>query len=95
MFLAPVVFFSLWGGREHVPLWSYLTSFFTAMAAAALYFTESSGYTNVVGPLTGFEHKYSILLLLSVVTLAIGCGAFALGLALQGSRHGSRRIGEA
>lgn len=94
MFLAPVVFFSLWGGRENVPLWSYLTSFFTAMTAAALYFTESSGYTNLVGPLTGFEHKYSILLLLSVVTLVIGCGAFALGLALQGTQE-RQRVGEA
>jgi len=84
MFLAPVIFFSLWGGREDIPVWSFLTAFFTAMAAAALYFTESSGYTDLIGPLTGLTHKYAKLLLLSAVTLTIGCGAFALGMA--GSR---------
>lgn len=94
MFLAPVVFFSLWGGYHNVPVWSYLTGFFSAMIAAALYFTESSGYTHVVASLTGFEHKYSILLLLSAATLILGCGAFALGLALGGSRGGLRAAGE-
>lgn len=95
MFLAPVVFFSLWGGCERVPVWSYLTSFFTAIGAAALYFAESSGYTNVVASMSGFQHKYSILLLLSVVTLVISCGAFALGLAMGGSRGGVRAAGGA
>ena len=80
MFLAPVVFFSLWGGRQDVPVWSYLTAFFAAMAAAVLYFTESSGYSDLIGPLTGLEHKYAKLLALSAATLAIGCGAFALGI---------------
>lgn len=80
MFLAPVVFFSLWGGRQDIPVWSYLTAFFAAMAAAVLYFTESSGYSNLIGPLTGLEHKYAKLLALSAATLAIGCGAFAVGM---------------
>ncbi len=40
MFLTPVVIFSLWMGRRDIPIWSYLTAFFTAMAAAILYFTE-------------------------------------------------------
>ncbi len=80
MFLAPVVFFSLWGGRQDIPVWSYLTAFFAAMAAAVLYFTESSGHSNLIGPLTGLEHKYAKLLALSAVTLAIGCGAFAVGM---------------
>ncbi|CFX52283.1 Na+/proline symporter [Candidatus Filomicrobium marinum] len=94
MFLAPVVFFSLWGGYHNVPVWSYLTGFFAAMTAAALYFTESSGYSNIVASLTGFEHKYSVLLILSAATLIIGCGAFALGLAMGGSRGDLRTAGE-
>ncbi|MCH9809439.1 MAG: sodium:proline symporter [Alphaproteobacteria bacterium] len=80
MFLAPVVFFSLWMGRTDIPVWSYLSAFFTAMAAAILYFTESSGYSNLIALWTGLEHKYSKLLVLSGLTLAIGCGAFALGI---------------
>lgn len=95
MFLAPVVFFSLWGGCERVPVWSYLTSFFAAIAAAALYFTESSGYSNIIGPLSGLEHDYSKLLLLLAVTLAIGCGAFALGLATGRSPGAMRAANEA
>lgn len=86
MFLAPVVFFSLWMGRTDIPVWSYLTAFFSAMAAAILYFTESSGYTNLIAPLIGIEHKYSKLLVLSALTLAIGCGAFALGIITGGAR---------
>ena len=80
MFLAPVVFFCLWGGRQDIPVWSYMTAFFAAMAAAALYFTESAGYSDLIGPLTGLEHKYAKLLALSAATLAIGCGAFAVGM---------------
>jgi hypothetical protein len=86
MFLAPVVFFSLWGGHENIPVWSYLTGFLAAMMAAALYFTESSGYTNLIAPLTGYSHKYSILLILSAACLAVGCGAFVLGILTRCSR---------
>ncbi len=89
MFLAPVVFFSVWGSREDIPVWSYLTSFFAAIASAVLYFTESSGYTDLVGPLTGYTHKYSILLILTAATLAIGCGVFALGMSLSRPRQPS------
>ena len=80
MFLAPVIFFSLWGERTNIPVWSYLTSFFAAMATAAIYFTDSSGYTNFVTQMTGYTHKYTILLILTMTSLAIGFGAFALGL---------------
>ena len=38
MYLAPVVFFSLWLGRDDIPVWSYLVSFFAAMSAAVMYF---------------------------------------------------------
>ena len=86
MFLTPVVIFSLWMGRRDIPVWSYLTAFFTAMAAAILYFTESSGHSNLIAPLTGLEHKYAKLLLLSVLTLTIGCAAFAVGIIAGGAR---------
>jgi len=87
MFLAPVIFFSLWMGRTDIPVWSYLTSFASAMIAAGLYFTESSGYTNIINPLTGLEHKYAKLLLLSAVTMLVGCGAFLLGMATRATRQ--------
>ena len=93
MFLAPVVFFSLWMGRTDIPVWSYLTAFLAAMTAAILYFTESSGHSNLIAPLTGLEHKYAKLLLLSVMTLVIGFGAFALGIAM-GRTPTSRRVAE-
>lgn len=87
MFLAPVIFFSLWMGRTDIPVWSYLTAFFGAMAAAIIYFTESSGYSNLITPLTGVEHKYSKLLVLSAATLAIGCLAFTVGMITDGVRR--------
>lgn len=84
MFLAPVVFFSLWLGRTDIPVWSYLLAFLTAMTAAALYFTESSGYSDLIAPITGASHKYEKLLILSALTLAIGCAAFAVGMLTSG-----------
>jgi len=91
IFLAPVVFFSLWMGRTDIPVWSYLTAFFSAMAAAILYFTDSSGYSNLIGPLTGVDHKYSKLLVLSGGALVIGCGAFAIGM-LSGRSEGGEPV---
>lgn len=79
MYLAPVIFFNLWGGAKNIPQWSYLTSFATAMSGAALYFTETAGYSDLITPLFGVEHKYSKLLLICVFVLASGCGAFAAG----------------
>ncbi|MDX2287743.1 MAG: hypothetical protein NW217_02835 [Hyphomicrobiaceae bacterium] len=87
MFLAPVILFSLWGGRTDVPVWSLLVAFLAAMAAAILYFTESSGYSNILGPLTGYSHKYTKLLVLSAGVLVVGCGAFALGIAAGSPRN--------
>jgi len=81
LYLAPVVFFSLWGKRRDIPVWSYLLSFVLAMAAAVLYFSESSGYSQLLGDL----HKYTKLLCLTVATLALGCLGFWIGSA-GGSR---------
>jgi Na+/proline symporter len=75
MYLAPVIFFSLWGGRDDIPVWSYICSFVMAVSAAALYFTESSGYSAMLGE----SHKYTKLLFLSLGVLIGGCLVFWIG----------------
>lgn len=78
MYLTPVVLFSVWGGRSVAP-WSYVASFAVAMAGAALYFLEESGTVSLIAPLTGFEHKYTKLLVICVAVLAAGCLSFLAG----------------
>ena len=75
LYLAPVIFFSLWGKRRDIPVWSYLFSFVLALAAAVLYFTESSGYSHLLGS----AHKYTKLLYLTIAPLALGCLGFWIG----------------
>ncbi len=75
MYLAPVVFFSLWGKRSDIPVWSYLFTFVLALSGAALYFTESSGYTLLLGDL----HKYTKLLYICISILVLGCLSYWLG----------------
>ncbi|MCU7841636.1 MAG: sodium:proline symporter [Candidatus Thiodiazotropha sp. (ex Troendleina suluensis)] len=75
MYLAPVIFFSLWGDRVRIPLWSYLGSFILAMFGAALYFTESTGYTLWLGE----WHKYTKLLFISLTVMTGGCLMFWIG----------------
>jgi Na+/proline symporter len=75
LYLAPVIFFSLWGKRDDIPLWSYLLSFVLALAASVLYFTESSGYSQLLGE----AHKYTKLLYLTIAVLGLGCFGFWLG----------------
>lgn len=75
--LAPVILFSILGGRAVAP-WALLASFAAAFAGAALYFLESSGYTGVIGGLTGLEHDYAKLLVISVAILVVGLSSFAL-----------------
>ena len=79
MYLAPVIFFNLWGGVRNIPTWSYLTSFCIAIIGAGLYFTETGGYSDLITPFTGIAHKYAKLLLICIVVLIVGCGAFAVG----------------
>ena len=79
MYLAPVVFFSLWGGRTDVPVWSYVTSFIIATFGALLYFTESSGHSQLLGD----AHKYTKLLWISLTVLFSGCFSYALGIWLS------------
>ena len=45
LFLAPVVFFSIFARRDNVPVWSLLVSFVCAVLGATIYFLESSGHT--------------------------------------------------
>jgi len=75
LYLAPVIFFSLWRNQRRIPLWSYLGSFVTAQTGALLYFTESSGYSALLGE----AHKYTKLLWISLAILMIGCLLFQLG----------------
>jgi len=86
MFLAPVVIFSVWLDRDVAP-WAFGIAFAAAMAGAALYFLETGGYVDLVGPLAGIAHKYTKLLVISAAVLAIGCGAFWVGL---GPRRAAR-----
>ena len=85
MYLAPVVFFNLWGGAQNIPKWSYLVSFAAAMSGAALYFSESSGYSDII-TFAGAEHKYTKLLLICTAVLVIGNTAFAIGKKINSSK---------
>lgn len=78
MYLAPVIFFSIWRGAAKVEMWAYYLSFAAAIGGAALYYTEAGGITDWMTPLTGLEHKYAKLLAISGAVLAIGNVAFAL-----------------
>ncbi|MGY0215971.1 sodium:proline symporter [Endozoicomonadaceae bacterium StTr2] len=80
MYLTPVILFSLWGNQKYIPVWSYQVAFVSALAGAALYFTESSGHTDLIGPILDISHKYSKLLVICITVLFTGCGAFLLGL---------------
>jgi len=75
LYLAPVVFFSLWGNCKDIPVWSYVSAFMLAIGGAALYFTESANYTQWLGS----YHKYTKLLFISVTVLTLDCLFFWAG----------------
>ena len=77
LYLAPVVFFCLWGGRQ-VATWAYIFSFALALAGAALYYLEAGGHLALIEPLTGIAHKYDKLLLISLAVLVLGSLSFAI-----------------
>jgi len=79
LFLTPVILFCIWGNRE-VARWALIVTVIVALGGAVLYFVENAGYVAVVEPLTGLEHKYSRLLLISATVLAVGIGSFAAAL---------------
>ena len=76
MFLAPVVFFSIFANKTNVPIWSFMTAFVIAITGAVVYFLESSSYTHLLGDI----HKYTKLLWISAFVMLTGCLAFFLGL---------------
>jgi hypothetical protein len=86
MFLAPVAFFSLWGGRTDIPTWSYLLAFVTAITGAVIYFLEAGNHMTLMTHLTGLEHKYSKLLVISASVMVLGCLYFAAGMLLERRR---------
>ncbi len=88
LFLAPVIVFSILLGRD-VARWSLLVTFGLAMAGSVVYFLEDSGYVAWIGALTGVEHSYSKLLVVTVFILAGGMAAFALGVRRRERAGGS------
>ncbi len=76
LFLAPVVFFSIFANKNNVPVWSLLVSFVFAMLGTTIYFLETSGHTAWLGDI----HKYTKLLYISVFVLTMGCAAFSVGI---------------
>lgn len=83
MYLVPVIFFSLWGGRNDIPVWSYAGSFLLAIGGAILYFLESSSHTVFLGD----THKYTKLLWISLTVLIGGCLMFWIGGKLSGAQN--------
>ncbi len=78
MFLAPVIFFNIWGNQK-VATWALLVAFAAAITGGVLYMLESSAYINIMEPLFGYSHKYSKLLIICISILMIGCLAFFIG----------------
>ena len=79
MFLAPVVFFSIWGKAQHVPVFAYLLGFILSIIGAVLYFTEAGNMTTLLGS----AHKYTKLLWICLVILIVSSAAFAIGIMLN------------
>ncbi len=77
LFLAPVVFFSIWSSWEVKP-WAIVISFVSALSAGIIYMLENGGYLAVMTPIFGVEHKYDKLLILCVMASVIGAIAFVI-----------------
>ncbi|MFT6028330.1 MAG: Na+/proline symporter [Oleiphilaceae bacterium] len=75
MYLAPVVFFSLWAGVRDIPVWSYAGAFALAVGGALIYFMESSGHSQLLGE----AHKYTKLLWICLTVLGGGILLFFIG----------------
>lgn len=75
LYLAPVIFVSLWANQKYIPTWSYLSAFCLAVTGAAIYFFESSGHTTWLGD----AHKYTKLLWITLIVLLGGFAFFLFG----------------
>lgn len=78
LFLAPVIFFNIWGKRT-ISSKSLLIAFISSVAGAILYLLESSAYINWLQPLFGYDHKYSKLLIICIAILLVSFTAFTIG----------------
>jgi Na+/proline symporter len=78
MFLAPVIFFNIWGNRS-TETWALVVTFIAAIGGGALYMLESGGHINWMEAAFGYSHKYSKLLIICLGILAIGCISFFIG----------------
>lgn len=79
LFLTPIIVFCILGGRR-VANWSLITSVVAAIGGSLLYFLEDSGYIGWIGTVTGVEHSYSKLLVITIAILVVSMLAFWRGL---------------
>lgn len=79
MFLAPVIFFCIWGGARVKP-WAYSATFALSISGSVLYFLDSAGHVKLMASMFGDIHDYTKLLIVSAIILVAGCALFALGL---------------
>lgn len=79
MFLAPVLFFNILGQVRGIPTAAYLIAFATAIGGAVLYFFVEAKAVWVMA-VVGDTHKYTVLLWLCLMILAVGNAAFAVGM---------------
>src|SRR5690606_14685834 len=77
LFLTPVIVYSILLDREVRP-WAFQLTFVAAIGGAIVYFLENSGRITLVGDLSGLEHSYGKLLVITVAILVVGFVAFAL-----------------
>ncbi len=77
LFLAPVVFLSIWSDWEVQP-WALGVSFFSALLAGIIYMLENAGYLSLMTPIFAVEHKYVKLLILCIIASIIGFLPFIL-----------------
>jgi solute:Na+ symporter, SSS family len=85
LFLTPVIVYCIGLDRAIQP-WAYRVNFLVAVGASIIYFLENSGHVGWIGALTGVEHSYGKLLVITLVVLAVGFASFALG--MERRRHG-------
>lgn len=86
MFLTPVLVCGLIMKHE-VPLWSYMVSFFAAIAGAAGYFLRESAFMVQILP---EDHKYVQLLVIAIAVLVVGFAAVLIGAMQKPGVAGSR-----
>lgn len=79
MFLAPVIFFCIWGGARVKP-WAYSATFALSIAGSLVYFLDSAGHVKLMASMFGGIHDYTKLLIVSAFILVAGCALFALGI---------------